>query len=119
MFFCLVNFIVFFSFCIKCDHIMFIILVIRLGGDKLFCCLFDCLSTDHSTLWWMVVGVNWLTLCHECAHDSVLGPSLFLLFTSELFSILENNLIGNADDSTLIAVAIPRCYIYSSRVPDP
>ena len=20
----------------------------------------------HSTLWWMVVGVNWLTLCQEC-----------------------------------------------------
>ena len=37
-------------------------------------------------------------------HGSVLGPSLFLLYTSELFSILENKLIGYADDSTLIAV---------------
>ena len=35
---------------------------------------------------------------------SVLGPLLFLLHTSELFSILENNLISYADDSTLIAV---------------
>ena len=35
---------------------------------------------------------------------SVLGPLLFLLYTSELFSILENKLIGYADDSTLIAV---------------
>ena len=35
---------------------------------------------------------------------SVLGPLLFLLFTSEPFSILANNLIGYADDSTLIAV---------------
>ena len=34
----------------------------------------------------------------------VLGPLLFLLYTSELFSILENKLIGYADDSTLIAV---------------
>ena len=33
-----------------------------------------------------------------------LGPLLFLLYTSELFSILENKLIGYADDSTLIAV---------------
>ena len=33
-----------------------------------------------------------------------LGPSLFLLYTSELFSILENKLIGYADDSTLMAV---------------
>ena len=35
---------------------------------------------------------------------SVLGPSLFFLYTSELFYILENELIGYADDSTLIAV---------------
>ena len=35
-----------------------------------------------------------------------LGPLLFLLNTSELFSIVENKLIGNADDSTLIA-AVP------------
>ena len=34
----------------------------------------------------------------------VFGPLLFLLYTSELFSILENKLIGYADDSTLIAV---------------
>ena len=34
----------------------------------------------------------------------VLGPLLFLLDTSELFSILENKLIGYADDSTLMAV---------------
>ena len=52
--------------------------------------------------WWMDVGVNWSTLCQECRR--VLGPLLFLLYTSELFSILENKLIGYADDSTLIAV---------------
>ena len=37
-------------------------------------------------------------------QGSVLGPLLFLLNTSELFSILENKLIGYANDSTLIAV---------------
>ena len=37
-------------------------------------------------------------------QGSVLGPFLFLLFTSELFSILENKLIGYADDSTLMAI---------------
>ena len=37
---------------------------------------------------------------------SVLGPLLFLLYTSELFSILENELIGYADDSTLVAVVL-------------
>ena len=37
-------------------------------------------------------------------QGSVLGPLLFLLYTSELFSIVENKLIGYADDSTLIAI---------------
>ena len=33
-----------------------------------------------------------------------MGQLLFLLYTSELFSILENMLIGYADESTLMAV---------------
>ena len=37
-------------------------------------------------------------------QGSGLGLLLFLLYTSELFSILENKLIGYADDSTLRAV---------------
>ena len=37
-------------------------------------------------------------------QGSVFGPLLFLLYASELFSILENKLIGYTDDSTLIAV---------------
>ena len=39
-------------------------------------------------------------------QGSVWGPLLSLLYTSELFSILENNLIGYADDSTLMAVVL-------------
>ena len=37
-------------------------------------------------------------------QGSVLDPLLFLLYTLELFSILENKLIGYADNSTLMAV---------------
>ena len=37
-------------------------------------------------------------------QGGVLGPFLFLLYTSELFSVLENKLIGYADDSILIGV---------------
>ena len=37
-------------------------------------------------------------------QGSVFGPLLFLLYTSELFSILENKLVGYADDSTLLDV---------------
>ena len=37
-------------------------------------------------------------------QSSVLGPLLFLLYTSLLFSTLENKLVGYADYSTLMAV---------------
>ena len=37
-------------------------------------------------------------------QSSVLGPSLFLLYTSELFPIPENKLIGYADVFSLMAV---------------
>ena len=37
-------------------------------------------------------------------QGSVLGPLLFLLYTWEIFSILEYKLIGYADDSILVAV---------------
>ena len=37
-------------------------------------------------------------------QGSVLDPQLFLLYTAELFSVVENKLYGYADDSTLVAV---------------
>ena len=54
-------------------------------------------------------------------QGSVLGPLLFHLNTSELFSIQENNLIDYADDSTLMAV-VPSPGVrvaVAERVPDP
>ena len=48
-------------------------------------------------------------------QGNALGTLLFLLYTSELFSILENKLIGYADDSTLITIGRKS---YSSRVPE-
>ena len=48
-------------------------------------------------------------------QGSGLGMLLFLLYTSEFFSILENKLIGYADDSTLMAV-VPTTGIHTRVV---
>ena len=59
-------------------------------------------------LYGMVVGVNWLTLCPECHRPgSVSGTLLLLLYTSDLYAILENKLIGYADDQFDGCCAIP------------
>ena len=53
----------------------------------------------------MVVIANWLTWCQGCLREVFfLREVLFLLSNAELFSIVENNLYGNAYDSTLVAV---------------
>ena len=53
----------------------------------------------NSALWVKLVNV-----VSGVPQGSVLGPLLYLLTTSELLSILENKLIGYADDSTFMAV---------------
>ena len=37
-------------------------------------------------------------------QGNVLGPQLFILYTAELFSIVENKLYGYADDNTMVDV---------------
>ena len=53
----------------------------------------------------MVFVVNWLMLCQDCRRAVFLGSLLFFLYTSEIFSFLDNKLIGYADDSALMAIA--------------
>ena len=45
-----------------------------------------------------------VTVVSGVPQGSVLLPLLFLLYTSELFSVLKKTLIGYADDFTLMAV---------------
>ena len=54
--------------------------------------------------WLTVVESKLVTVVSGVSQGSVLFTLLFRIYTSELFSILENKLIGYADDSTLIAV---------------
>ena len=52
-------------------------------------------------------------------QGSVLGLLFFLLYTSKLFSILENKLIGYADDFTFMAVVPSPGVRVAVAVPDP
>ena len=76
-----------------------------LGGSVLSMTLYwlSFYQIDHSMLWLTVVG-ELVNVVSGVPQGSVLVPLLFLLYTSELFFILENKLISYADDSTLIAV---------------
>ena len=54
------------------------------------------------------VNVKLVNVVSGVPHSSVSGPLSFVLYTSELFYILENKLIGYADDSTLMAECHPQ-----------
>ena len=47
-----------------------------------------------------------VNLLSGVSQDSVLGLLLFILYSSEFFSIFENKRISYADDSTLMAVVL-------------
>ena len=70
-------------------------------GGSVLSILTQFLSINHSKLWSTVVGVNWL-IVSRVPQGSVFDPLLFLLYTSDLFTILGNKLIGYADDSTFM-----------------
>ena len=47
---------------------------------------------------------EWIPIISSVPQRSVLGPLLFILYTSEMFELFENRLFAYADDSTLLAV---------------
>ena len=47
---------------------------------------------------------EWIPIASGVSRGSVLGPLLFILYTSEMFELVENILYAYADDSTLVAV---------------
>ena len=54
----------------------------------------------------MVDGVasEWIPIISGVPQGSVLGPLLFILYTSEMFELVENRPFSYADDFTLLAV---------------
>ena len=47
---------------------------------------------------------EWIPIISGVPQRSVLGPLLFILYTSEMVELVENRLFAYADDSTLLAV---------------
>ena len=64
-------------------------------------------QTDHSTLYWMFVEVNWLTLCQKC-RIAVFWAFIVPPVHFGDFWILKNKLISYADDFALMVVVPSR-----------
>ena len=47
---------------------------------------------------------EWIPIISGLLQGSVLGPCVFILYTSEMFELVENRLLAYAHDSTLLAV---------------
>ena len=43
---------------------------------------------------------EWIPMVSGVLQECVLGPLLFILYTSEMFELVEKSLYTNADDST-------------------
>ena len=49
-------------------------------------------------------GSEWIPIVSGGPQGSMLGPLLFIIYTSEMFELVENRLFAYADGSTLLAV---------------
>ena len=47
---------------------------------------------------------EWIPIISGVPQGSVLGPLLFILYSSEIFGLVENRLLEYADDCILLAV---------------
>ena len=75
-------------------------------GGTLLCILTQFLSDRSQHVMMDGCRSKLVNVVSEGPQGSDLGPLLFILYTSKLFSILENKLIGYAHDSTLMAVVL-------------
>ena len=66
------------------------------------CCPFAEFLSDHRQRV-LVDGAasKWIPIISVMPQGSVLGPFLFILYSSEMFKLVENRLFACADDSTL------------------
>ena len=49
---------------------------------------------------------EWIPIISGVPQGSVLGPLLFIPYTSEMFELVENRLFAYSDNSTLLAIVL-------------
>ena len=84
---------------------------IFVGGSVLSICP-EFLSDLRQSVMVDVAANEWIPIISWVPHGSVLGPLLFILYTSEMFGLAENRLYPYANDSTLPAVVRKPADIY-------
>ena len=85
------------------QEILYKLSSVSIGGSVLSILTQFLLNLSH----YVMLDGCWHKLANiksEVPQGNVLGPLLFLMYTSQLLSILENKLIGYAVESTLIVV---------------
>ena len=78
-------------------------------GGSVLSILIQCLSNRSQHVMMDGCRSKLVNVVSGVPQGSVFSPLLFLLCTSEIFSIVENKLVGYADDSTLMAVVPSPC----------
>ena len=76
---------------------------IAVGGSVLLICR-KFLSNRRQRVVVKCATSEWIPIVSGVPQRSVLGPLLFIIYTSEMFELLKNRLYAYADDSTLLAV---------------
>ena len=73
-------------------------------GGSLLSVLRDFLSAHTMRVTLDGSSSNGVNIVSGVPQGSVLGPLLFVLYTRDMFSVVENSMFNYADDSTLVAV---------------
>ena len=88
---------------VRHSGLVYKLISVRVGGSVLSIC------TEFLTDRRQRVVVNgavseWIPIISDVPQGSVVGPLLFILFSSKMFQLVENRLFSYADYSTLLAV---------------
>ena len=83
------------------SRLLFKLKSIAVGGCVLSICT-ELLSDRRQRVVVQDAASEWIPIISGVSQGSVLGSLLFIVYTSEMFELVENRLFAYADDSTLL-----------------